>query len=104
MTDKPRTASGRGTNATIGAPVATGPYIDPHWRVRHDKVDKAGTVTLRHNSRLHHVGIGRALSGTRTLCSSTTYTSGSSTGTPANYCASSPSTRPETSSPAASHP
>ena len=44
---------------------ATGPYIDPHWRVRHDKIDKAGTVTLRHNSRLHHIGLGRPLAGTR---------------------------------------
>jgi transposase InsO family protein len=44
---------------------ATGPYIDPHWRVRHDRVDKAGTVTLRHNSRLHHIGIGRSHAGTR---------------------------------------
>jgi transposase InsO family protein len=44
---------------------ATGPYIDPHWRVRHDRVDKAGTVTLRHNSRLHHIGLGRSHAGTR---------------------------------------
>lgn len=44
---------------------ATGPYIDPHWRVRHDKVDKAGTVTLRHDSRLHHIGVGRPHAGTR---------------------------------------
>jgi transposase InsO family protein len=44
---------------------ATGPYLDPHCRVRHDRVDKAGTVTLRHNSRLHHIGVGRLLAGTR---------------------------------------
>ena len=31
-----------------------------HFRVRHDRVDKTGSVTLRHNSRLHHIGIGRA--------------------------------------------
>ncbi len=43
---------------------ATGPYIDPHCRVRHDRVDQAGTVTLRHNSRLHHIGLGRPLAGT----------------------------------------
>ena len=46
---------------------ATGPYIDPHWRVRHDKIDKAGTVTLRHDSRLHHIGVGRRYAGTRIL-------------------------------------
>jgi transposase InsO family protein len=28
-------------------------------RVRQDRVDKAGVVTLRHNGRLHHIGIGR---------------------------------------------
>lgn len=28
-------------------------------RVRQDRVDKSGTVTLRHNSRLHHIGVGR---------------------------------------------
>jgi len=42
---------------------ATGPYLDPHSRVRHDRVDQAGAVTLRHNSRLHHVGLGRRLAG-----------------------------------------
>ena len=31
---------------------------DGHWRIRHDKVDKAGRVTLRHASRLHHIGLG----------------------------------------------
>jgi hypothetical protein len=28
--------------------------------VRHDRVDKAGRVTLRYLSRLHHIGVGRA--------------------------------------------
>ena len=32
---------------------------DTHWRVRHDHVDNHGKVTLRHNGRLHHIGIGR---------------------------------------------
>jgi len=40
---------------------------DTHFRVRHDKVDKTGCVTLRHESRLHHVGIGRAHKGERVL-------------------------------------
>lgn len=31
-----------------------------HFRVRKDRADKSGTVTLRHNGRLHHIGIGRA--------------------------------------------
>ena len=37
---------------------------DTHDRIRHDRVDKAGSVTLRHNSRLHHIGIGRTHAGT----------------------------------------
>ena len=43
-----------------------GPATDPdtHDRVRYDRVDKAGSVTLRHNSRLHHIGVGRIHAGT----------------------------------------
>jgi transposase InsO family protein len=39
---------------------------DPHThdRIRHDRVDKSGVVTIRHNSRLHHIGIGRTHAGT----------------------------------------
>ncbi len=38
-----------------------------HERVRADRVDKAGVVTLRHNSRLHHIGVGRTYAGTYVL-------------------------------------
>ncbi|WP_419927323.1 IS481 family transposase [Candidatus Poriferisocius sp.] len=31
-----------------------------HYRVRRDRIDKSGTVTIRHNGKLHHIGIGRA--------------------------------------------
>jgi hypothetical protein len=43
-----------------------GPTRDPetHERVRHDRVDKSGSVTIRHHSRLHHIGIGRTHAGT----------------------------------------
>ena len=43
-----------------------GPTTDPetHDRIRHDRVDKADSVTLRHNSRLHHIGVGRTHAGT----------------------------------------
>jgi len=37
---------------------------DTHDRVRTDKVDKSGTVTLRVNGRLHHIGISRTHAGT----------------------------------------
>lgn len=45
--------------------VPGGPVIKPHHRVRHDIIDSAGSITLRHDSRLHHIGLGRLLAGTR---------------------------------------
>lgn len=39
------------------------PLDDTHYRVRHDTIDANGTVTLRHGSRLHHIGIGRRQAG-----------------------------------------
>jgi transposase InsO family protein len=36
---------------------------DREHRVRYDRVDKAGKVTLRHNSQLFHIGIGRPHTG-----------------------------------------
>ena len=44
--------------------VPTGPIIPAHYRVRHDKIDRWGAVSLRHNSRLHHLGLGTNLAGT----------------------------------------
>lgn len=32
---------------------------DTHHRIRHDIIDTDGKLTLRHNGRLHHIGIGR---------------------------------------------
>ncbi|GAB3229642.1 IS481 family transposase [Glycomyces halotolerans] len=40
---------------------------DRHDRVRTDVVDKAGSVTLRHNGKLHHIGIGRTYARTRVV-------------------------------------
>ena len=37
------------------------------FRVRHDRVDKAGKVTLRHHGKLFHIGIGRTLAGTQII-------------------------------------
>jgi transposase InsO family protein len=36
-------------------------------RVRHDRVDNDGSVTIRYRSKLHHIGIGRALKGRRVI-------------------------------------
>jgi hypothetical protein len=49
------------------APVLDGQPILATTKVRHDKVDKTGSVTLRHRSKLHHIGIGRAHKGRRVL-------------------------------------
>lgn len=40
---------------------------DAHFRIRHDTVDQFGKLTLRHGSRLHHLGIGRAHASTPVL-------------------------------------
>ena len=62
--NRPHRSLGRTTPAAAYTRLPkTGPEhnrVDIHFRVRHDRVDKTGSVTLRHNSRLHHIGIGRA--------------------------------------------
>ena len=40
---------------------------DTHDRVRTDRIDSTGCVTLRINGRLHHIGIGRTHTGTHVL-------------------------------------
>ena len=49
--------------ARIKARPGTADEPDTHFRVRYDKVDTGGTVTLRHDSKLHHIGLGRAHKG-----------------------------------------
>jgi len=45
-----------------------GPKVDcGGYRVRRDKVDKSGTVTIRYQGRMHHVGVGRRFAGQRVL-------------------------------------
>ena len=48
-------------------PTRRGLMISEHFRVRKDRVDNDGKLTLRHNSQLHHIGIGRARAGTKIL-------------------------------------
>jgi len=43
------------------------PLIGGHYRVRHDRIDTDGKLTLRHNSRLHHIGLGRRHAGKTVL-------------------------------------
>ena len=72
-TVRPHRAIGRRTPAEAfaarpkAAPSLPGFSIPSHYRVRRDKVDITGVITLRHDSRLHHIGLGRRLIGTRVL-------------------------------------
>jgi transposase InsO family protein len=40
---------------------------DTHTRVRHDRIDDSGVITLRHNGKLHHIGIGRTHARTHVI-------------------------------------
>src|SRR4051794_9572022 len=42
-------------------------HNNPHYRVRHDRIDQGGNVSLRVNGRLHHIGIGRTHTQTRVI-------------------------------------
>src|SRR5437870_4648735 len=70
---RPHRALGRRTPAQAftarpkARPMLPGFVVPPHYRIRRDKVDITGVITLRHNSRLHHIGLGRKLTGTRVL-------------------------------------
>ena len=43
----------------------TGYVIPAHCRVRTDTIDAAGVITIRYNSRLHHIGLGKRRTGTK---------------------------------------
>jgi hypothetical protein len=48
-------------------PSRQGIRVSEHFRACRDRVDADGKLTLRHNSRLHHIGIGRRWAGTNVL-------------------------------------
>ncbi|HET8614770.1 MAG TPA: IS481 family transposase, partial [Actinomycetales bacterium] len=61
----PRHATPATTYATRPkATPSTDRTTDSHDRVRHDKIDKAGSVTLRVAGRLRHIGVGRTYART----------------------------------------
>jgi transposase InsO family protein len=65
-----RSLTHRATPATVyqaRLKAAPGTRVDTHDRVRTDRVDQAGSVTLRVNGRQHHVGVGRIHYRTRVL-------------------------------------
>ncbi len=70
MGSDPPSIPGRFKQAYLARPKATPtgtPLNDGHYRIRHDRIDSCGKLTLRHNSRLHHIGIGRRHAGTNVL-------------------------------------
>jgi transposase InsO family protein len=60
----PSAAFGARPKASPSGPVL---QIPSHFRVRKDKVDTHGVITLRYQSRMHHIGVGRRFAGTRVL-------------------------------------
>lgn len=64
------------------------PSIQPHYRVRHGKIDAAGVITLRH-SRLHHIGLGKHLRRTKVTVLIDDLDIASYTATPSNSSANS---------------
>jgi len=70
---RPHRAIGRRTPAAAwnarprAMPSRRGIRVSEHFRVRRDRADADGKLTLRHNSQLHHIGIGRRWSGTKVL-------------------------------------
>ena len=66
---RPHRAIGRATpiQACNARPKATptGYLIPAHCRVRTDVIDAAGVITIRYNSHLHHIGLGKRRRGTK---------------------------------------
>jgi transposase InsO family protein len=60
--ERPHRALGRRTpNDVFDVKVKAHPVAsrsDTHFRTRHDKIDKHGSITLRYESKLHHIGMG----------------------------------------------
>lgn len=70
---RPHRAKGRKTPRSAfdsrdkARPLKRSPIYNREVRVRHDKVDKDGSVTIRYMSKLHHIGMGRANKGTKII-------------------------------------
>jgi transposase InsO family protein len=70
---RPHRALGRSKTSTPAAAYATRPKATPtgiqptHERVRRDRIDDTGAVTIRYHGRLHHIGVGRTHARTHVL-------------------------------------
>jgi hypothetical protein len=61
-----------------------GPEHAGKVETRHDRINNAGNVNIRHDDRLHHIGIGRTYPGRASSSSLRTARSASSTPSPAS--------------------
>ena len=72
-TRRPHRALGRRTpGEAFAARTRATPSLAPipaegHRRVRRDRIDKTGCVTLRYRTRVFHIGVGRAHAGARVV-------------------------------------
>lgn len=72
-TIRPHRALGRRTPAqafaarTKATPRRPGITVPAQHRVRRDRIDSGGNVTLRYQSKLRHLGVGRRYAGTRVM-------------------------------------
>jgi transposase InsO family protein len=87
-TDRPHRAHHPRTTpaqAYTALPKASPPGLEPteHFRIRHDTVDQFGKLTLRHASRLHHLGIAAPTLAPK---------SSSSSPQPTSWCSTPPAT------------
>lgn len=70
---RPHRACGRKTPRTVfearakARPMGKSIEIGAGIRVRRDRIDKGGAVTLRYRTRLHHIGIGKDYVGKRVI-------------------------------------
>ncbi len=68
---RPHRAKGRRTPRSAfdsrakARPIERDQSFSRELRVRHDRIDAHGVVTIRYKSKLHHIGMGRKLAGTR---------------------------------------
>ena len=68
---RPHRSLGRATPAVAYSRLPkTGPAgstAGPHYRIRRDRIDKTGAISLRRAGRMHHISIGRAHKHTRVI-------------------------------------
>ena len=65
----PATTSALGTRRFVSQRCPGAVHTDTHHRVRADRIDTNGKLTLRVNGRLHHIAMGRTLRGRSFLVS-----------------------------------